>query len=154
MLSPLHVILGSTFLSATASNGLDPAVVTSFVREGIMGSVAVLFIGLYLKERAAHDESRRVCAQKVDDVNGKLTSTTQRLHEERIVATNVLTAEYGEQTRELLEQLHSLREANAERERSYQNSIEFFAKSEVEAVEELGRIAETLRRSYGSNRDR
>lgn len=139
---------------AASASGLDAAVVTSFVREGIMGSVAVLFIGLYLKERAAHDATRAACGADLKSAGEKYNTETRRLHEERITVANVLTTEYTEQTKDLLEQMQGLRDAHSERERSYQNSIEYFAKAEVEAVEELGRIAETLRRSHGSHRDR
>lgn len=149
----MHFLLEPILLNAP-SVGVDASIIASFVREGIMGTVAVLFIGLYLKERAAHDLSRKEHATDVVRASEKSAAEVRRLHDERIQATNALGAEYTEQTRELLEQMHALRESHAERERAYQVSIEYFAKSEVEAVEELGRIADTLRRAYGSHRDR
>ncbi len=81
---------------AASASGLDAAVVTSFVREGIMGSVAVLFIGLYLKERAAHDATRAACSADLKVAGEKYNTETRRLHEERITVANVLTTEYTE----------------------------------------------------------
>lgn len=50
--------------------------------------------------------------------------------------------------RSLLEKNNALREEHATRERSALQTIEYFAKAEVEAVEELGRIASALRKAY------
>lgn len=100
---------------------------------GIVGVIAALFIGLYVMEKAAHTKSRDAHAVKLEAL-GK-------------AATELAAANQKEQ-QELLGQINDLREAHAVRERACLQTVEEFASAHVRAVEELGRIASTMRKLY------
>jgi len=61
---------------------------------------------------------------------------------------------HAAELREHREQMSDLRNAHAAREQQSMATVEYFAKAAVEAVEELGKIAEALRRAYDSSRRR
>ena len=52
------------------------------------------------------------------------------------------------EVRGLLDKINDLHETHATRERTSLQTVEYFAKAQVEAVEELGRIASALRKAY------
>jgi hypothetical protein len=121
---------------------------TALLGQGIAGVIAVLFIGLYLRELAEHKASKTThnselrtvlekAAAEAKDVSGRAEYKTQELHRD-----------YQEQLRELYEQMSALREAHSERERMALQTIEYFARQQVEAVEELAKLGELLRRAY------
>lgn len=117
---------------------------TAILGHGVVGAIAALFIGLYLRElsehKAAKNELRSLLEKAANDAKEAAIHTeykTQELHRE-----------YQEQLRELYEQISALRDAHYERERMALQTIEYFARQQVEAVEELTKLGELLRRAY------
>lgn len=98
-----------------------------------MGIAAAAAWYLYLRERTEHTETR---------TKGDVT------RDALIAACTELRIEKAQSERTLLEQINDLRESHAVRELASLNTLEHFAKSQVEAVEELARIADALRRAY------
>lgn len=95
-------------------------VIKVILTQGILGVIAALFIGLYLAEKSAHGKTRE-----------------GNLLRERELMQAQLT---------LQQQNSDLRETHAVRERQCLQIVEDFAKSLVNAVEELGRVAATIRK--------
>ena len=100
---------------------------------GVVGVIAALFIGLYVMEKTAHTKTRDAHATKLEAL---------------VEAATKLAAEHHREMQELLGQINDIREAHAIRERACLQTVEEFATAQVGAVEELGRIAVTIRRLH------
>lgn len=98
---------------------------------GIVGVIAALFIGLYVMEKAAHTKTRDAHAAKLEELYKHATELAEINRKEQ---------------QELLRQINDIREAHAIRERACLQTVKEFATAQVGAVEELGRIAVTMRR--------
>lgn len=119
--------------------------------QGAFGIVAALFVWLYVYEKSEHKASREKHTTTVTQHTAQLKETYERLAREKaelVEQLNELREEHAQQQRALHEQLNDLREAHAARERACLQTVEYFAKAEVEAVEELGRIAQALRKAH------
>jgi len=130
-------------------------IVRTLLSQGILGIISALFIGLYLKAQIDHREERNQYTSDLKAILEKASKDLQDLatkHAFQLKELNEhqeeLRAAHAEELRELLEQINDLREAHAQRERACLQTVEYFAKQEVEAVEELARIAEMIRRVY------
>ena len=121
---------------------------TALLSQGILGVIAVLFLGLYIRESTEGKAAREAHASELRKILEQAAKERQELNDRQEFRTKELHAEYQEQLSALYEQLNALREAHSERERTALQSIEYFARQEVEAVEELSKIGELLRRAY------
>lgn len=130
-------------------------VIRALLSQGVPGILAAVFIWLYVAEKGevkrarAHieellaqqrDASNKVLEQHSDEVSRMLTQ-----HSDTRAA---LVAEHSEREKALLEQINDLREAHSTRERASLQTIEYFARAAVEAVEDLSHIADALRKAY------
>lgn len=116
---------------------MSDQIIRAFLAHGVVGLVAALFIWLYIREIGEHQKTR-------EKHSAELKAAYAAAAAEK---TAVLT-QAAAQERAFFEQMNDLREAHAMRERASLQTIEYFAKAEVEAVEELGRIAQALRKAY------
>jgi|JI10StandDraft_1071094.scaffolds.fasta_scaffold192974_3 hypothetical protein len=107
--------------------------VAQIASTGIVGVIAALFIGLYILEKTAHSKSRDAHALELKTAVAEATKLAEANRRE---------------AQELLGQINEIREAHALRERASLETIKEFATAHVGAVEELGRVAVTLRRLY------
>jgi len=105
--------------------------VAQIASTGIVGVIAALFIGLYILEKTAHTKTRDLHAEKLEALHKQATGLAETNHREQ---------------QALLGQINDIREAHAIRERACLQTVEEFATAQVGAVEELGRIAVTIRR--------
>lgn len=108
-------------------------IVQALLSHGSVGIIAGIFVWLYIRELGEHQKTRDK-AQKDTESHAKEKHDLMHAH---------AALERG-----LYEQVNELREAHAIRERESLRTIEFFSKSTVEAVEELGRIAQAMRKAY------
>ena len=116
--------------------------------QGTLGLVAALFIGLYLKELSENKVTRNAHTAELRALLEQAAKEQQELSARNEYRTKELHESYQAELRELYEQIHALREAHAERERTALQTIEYFARQTVEAVEELAKVGELLRRAY------
>lgn len=105
---------------------IPEAILKAVISYGALGVCLAVFIWLYISEKTAHAQARTVHAAELK----KIYETHSALE------------------RALMEQINDLREAHAVRERACLQTVEYFAKTLVQAVEELTRIADVLRRHY------
>lgn len=117
---------------------------TAILGHGIVGVIAALFIGLYLRELTDHKASK----SELRSVLEKAAADAKEASARSEYKTQELHRDYQEQLRELYEQISALRDAHYERERMALQTIEYFARQQVEAVEELTKLGELLRRAY------
>jgi hypothetical protein len=122
--------------------------IRAFLAHGVIGLVAALFIYLYIRELTEHQKTRDAATKKLEAVGKEHAAEIKTLHSELAAEKTTLLLQSAAQERTFFEQMNDLREAHAMRERASLQTIEFFAKAEVEAVEELGRIAQALRKAY------
>lgn len=108
-------------------------IIRMLLAHGTMGLVAGLLLWLYLAEKGEHKTTRDKAAADLRAINQE---------------KQTLVEAHAAQERALLEQINDLREAHATREQACLQTVEYFAKAQVEAVEELGRIAQALRKAY------
>lgn len=108
-------------------------ILTQLVSHGIVGVIAALFIGLYLMEKLAHDKTRTAHAEE-------LKVAAEKAERLALAASQEMRAH--------LSQINDLREAHAIHEHACLQTVEDFATAQVGAVEELGRIASTIRKIH------
>lgn len=130
-------------------------ILRALLSQGILGVLTALFVGLYLREQYNHQQTAKHAAERAQELLEKAAREAREMaavHAQQIKEFNThitdLRTEQANEVRELLEQINDLREAHAQRERACLQTVEFFAKQEVEAVEELSQIAAILRRAY------
>ena len=129
--------------------------IRTLLSQGILGIISALFIGLYLRELSEHKAAKTAAAADTKALLEQASKDQQTAADRHAydlkqlyVQMDALRGEHAQEIQDLLQQINDLREAHAQRERACLSTVEFFAKQEVEAVEELARIAEMLRRSY------
>lgn len=127
---------------------MSPAVADWYISQGALGVCLLLFIGLYLAERVSGAKTAKehaaALAEKDKAHQAALTAAYSRLESEK----TALIEAHASDTRALLDQMGDLREAHAIRERACLQTVEDFAKTIVNGVDELGRIANAVRRNH------
>lgn len=108
-------------------------VIKVIVTQGILGVIAALFIGLYLAEKSAHNKTKEAHVAIVKTMTDAAAAAAK---------------EYAQAQQALLMQINDLREAHAIRERACLQTVEDFSAALVRGVEELGRIAATIRKIH------
>lgn len=130
-------------------------VIRILLSQGVPGILAAVFIWFYVTEKAEHRKTR----QHVEALLAQHAAAVNKLRDEHTAGfTKTLTenadqragliAEHSEREKALLEQINDLREAHATRERASLQTIEYFARAAVEAVEDLSQIADAVREAY------
>jgi hypothetical protein len=105
---------------------VEPDLLAAILAQGGLGLVAAVTTSLFLHERREYKAYR----EKAD------------------VDLRALADAKAAAERLLLEKINDIREEGAKRELAALQTVEYFAKAQVESVEELGRIASALRKAY------
>jgi hypothetical protein len=127
---------------------MPPQIAQALLSHGLAGAVALLFIWLYIREIGEHQKTRDKASKDAQTVAAEHSAELKALYAATAAEKTTMLTQAAAQERTFFEQMNDLREAHAMRERASLQTIEFFAKAEVEAVEELGRIAQALRKAY------
>lgn len=130
-------------------------VIRILLSQGVPGLLAAVFIWLYVTEKGEHRRTHQRVEKLLED-HGAASKAILESHAAEMAKTlsensntrATLIAEHSEREKDLLEQINDLREAHATRERASLQTIEYFARAAVEAVEDLSQIADALRKAY------
>lgn len=127
---------------------MSDQIIRLLLQHGVVGIMAALFIWLYIREIGEHQKTRDKAAKDASTKEAEHSAEMKSLYAAMATEKTTMLTQAAAQERAFFEQMNDLREAHAMRERASLQTIEFFAKAEVEAVEELGRIAQALRKAY------